>query len=235
MGSRRPFARSGSGTRRWTPRYAVASARGCSPFGLREDAIILGYGLSECGPVVGGSRHFRFDAAGPRPYRSCSTGRPAVIPFESSVNEARSFLKATSARWMSGARPWPSDTTATRKAQRCFSPPMAGFGPATSACSVTVNSPSPARVKETTTSNREVLLRRDRAVARSTPAVESAFAVPCRRNTRTAGQLSAPFALFFVAPSLRRPAGRVATRLRRAISGRFGFAPAHLSRSPSRR
>lgn len=28
------------------------------PFGLRADSIILGYGLSECGPVVGGSRHF---------------------------------------------------------------------------------------------------------------------------------------------------------------------------------
>lgn len=33
-------------------------------FGLREDALILGYGLSECGPVVGGSISFSADAAG---------------------------------------------------------------------------------------------------------------------------------------------------------------------------
>ncbi len=33
-----------------------------SPFGLRGDAIILGYGLTECGPVVGGGTAFSPDA-----------------------------------------------------------------------------------------------------------------------------------------------------------------------------
>lgn len=33
-------------------------------FGLREDALILGYGLSECGPVVGGSISFSGGGAG---------------------------------------------------------------------------------------------------------------------------------------------------------------------------
>lgn len=33
-------------------------------FGLREDALILGYGLSECGPVVGGGTSFSVQAAG---------------------------------------------------------------------------------------------------------------------------------------------------------------------------
>ncbi|MGE0845703.1 MAG: AMP-binding protein [Flavobacteriaceae bacterium] len=32
-------------------------------FGLREDALILGYGLSECGPVAGGGTAFRVGAA----------------------------------------------------------------------------------------------------------------------------------------------------------------------------
>jgi acyl-CoA synthetase (AMP-forming)/AMP-acid ligase II/acyl carrier protein len=34
-----------------------------APFGLREDAIILGYGLTECGPVVGGATPFSAAAA----------------------------------------------------------------------------------------------------------------------------------------------------------------------------
>jgi acyl-CoA synthetase (AMP-forming)/AMP-acid ligase II/acyl carrier protein len=34
-----------------------------TPFGLRDDAIILGYGLTECGPVVGGGTAFSFAPA----------------------------------------------------------------------------------------------------------------------------------------------------------------------------
>jgi AMP-binding enzyme/Phosphopantetheine attachment site/Thioesterase domain len=34
-----------------------------APFGLREDAIILGYGLTECGPVVGGGTAFALPLA----------------------------------------------------------------------------------------------------------------------------------------------------------------------------
>src|SRR5271165_4520390 len=34
-----------------------------APFGLRKDAIILGYGLTECGPVVGGGTAFVLDPA----------------------------------------------------------------------------------------------------------------------------------------------------------------------------
>src|SRR5690606_8680451 len=33
---------------------AEAALRALMPFGLREDALIAGYGLSECGPVAGG-------------------------------------------------------------------------------------------------------------------------------------------------------------------------------------
>jgi acyl-CoA synthetase (AMP-forming)/AMP-acid ligase II/acyl carrier protein len=38
------------------------------PFGLRADALILGYGLTECGPVVGGSRHFPVGRAAEDPF-----------------------------------------------------------------------------------------------------------------------------------------------------------------------
>lgn len=40
-----------------------------SPFGLRPDAVILGYGLSECGPVAGGTHHVMpTDLAGGSPF-----------------------------------------------------------------------------------------------------------------------------------------------------------------------
>jgi len=35
-----------------------------APMGLREDALILGYGLSECGPVVGGGAPFKASSPG---------------------------------------------------------------------------------------------------------------------------------------------------------------------------
>ena len=61
-----------------------------APFGLRKDAIILGYGLTECGPVVGGGTAF---ALGPalETERRILLDRPRrAMPSASSGKTARS-------------------------------------------------------------------------------------------------------------------------------------------------
>ena len=56
-----------------------------APFGLRKDAIILGYGLTECGPVVGGGTAFALAPALENGRDgSFSTGRRQAMPSASS-------------------------------------------------------------------------------------------------------------------------------------------------------
>ena len=213
------------------PEVCRRFCKGLRPFGLREDAIILGYGLSECGPVVGGSRHFQFDGGGgpdpvvilDRPTRGHSVrvvGEGGEIVQEGEIGELHvrgpsmalgyygdpqgSALLFTSDGWLRTG-----DLGVLRNGELAIT----------------------GREKETIVFNaKKYSCFEIETIARALPEVESAFAATCRAiHADEAGERSAPFALFFVAPSLA-PARRVAlaTRLRRAISGHFGFAPAYL-------
>src|SRR5262249_23251743 len=52
-----------------SPRTCRQFCQLMQPLGLRSDAVILGYGLSECGPVVGGNGYFSVEArAGSDPF-----------------------------------------------------------------------------------------------------------------------------------------------------------------------
>ena len=51
----------GVGAEAISPRVCRRFVKTLQRFGLRRDAVVLGYGLSECGPVVGGDHHFEFD------------------------------------------------------------------------------------------------------------------------------------------------------------------------------
>lgn len=48
----------GIGAEQVSPALCSAFLDALTPFGLRDDALILGYGLTECGPVVGGGAVF---------------------------------------------------------------------------------------------------------------------------------------------------------------------------------
>lgn len=55
----------GVGAEAIAPDLCARFVDGLSRFGLRPEAVILGYGLTECGPVAGGSRAFRPAADSP--------------------------------------------------------------------------------------------------------------------------------------------------------------------------
>ena len=67
--------RIGIGAEAIDPKTCVRFARDLMRFGMPEDALILGYGLSECGPVAGGLRAFRIDDA-PDAQRALPIDRP---------------------------------------------------------------------------------------------------------------------------------------------------------------
>jgi acyl-coenzyme A synthetase/AMP-(fatty) acid ligase len=57
----RSLRKLGVGAEAISPRACGRFIAALAPFGLRKVAVILGYGLSECGPVVGGAAPFRPD------------------------------------------------------------------------------------------------------------------------------------------------------------------------------
>ncbi len=201
------------------------------PFGLRPDAVILGYGLSECGPVVGGSRHFSFEEADEaksfialdRPTR----GHAVRVMHEDDTPCVEGEIGGVEVKGPTMASGYFGDPEA---AASLFTPDgwlrTGDLGFLRDGC-LTVT----GRVKETIIVNAQKYACAEiEAAALSIGGIDAAFAVACDdlfRQELPNGH--ARFAVFVVAPTVA-PDGfaDLARRLRLAIRKEFGFAPAYV-------
>jgi acyl-CoA synthetase (AMP-forming)/AMP-acid ligase II/acyl carrier protein len=196
------------------------------PFGLRSDAIILGYGLTECGPVVGGGHPLsleRLDETDPfvlldSPTTAHSvrivdaTGR--IVP-EGQVGSVQVKGPTMASGYLGDQRAFAELTTADGWLRTGDLGSLHG-----GMLKIT------GREKEVIVINaKKYACAEIEAIALSVPGVEEAYAVPFRDDRGMSNDTH--FALFFVAPTIES-CGGAARRLRSAIASRFGIAPAHL-------
>jgi acyl-CoA synthetase (AMP-forming)/AMP-acid ligase II/thioesterase domain-containing protein/acyl carrier protein len=199
--------------------------------GLREDAVILGYGLSECGPVVGGEHHFsptdsRIDDAFvvlDRPTRGHSVrivGVDGKLVAEREIGEVQVKGPTMTLGYY-------GDDSATHRLFTDDGWLRTGDLGFLREGRLTIT----GREKETIVINaKKFACMEIETIAQTVAGVDAAFAVTC--NTRNDGLGSrAHFALFIVAP-LVTPSDIDALfrRLRTKIATRFGLAPDYLIR-----
>ena len=194
--------------------------------GLREDAAILGYGLSECGPIVGGATPFnlmdasdedafvRLDrpTAGHAVRIVDDSGRPVVEGIIGNV-------EVTGATLASG---YYGDEAATARMFTTDGWLKTGDLGRLDDGTLSIT----GRVKEVISINaRKYACAEIEAIAEQIPVVREAYAVPLGDGVATGGKQS-PFALFVVAPFV--PASgfpALADRIRRSVAAVIGLAP----------
>lgn len=217
----------GVGAEAISPNQCRRFAEILQPCGLRSDAIILGYGLSECGPVVGGGHPFSAANANvddlfaildkPTPGHAVRVvdDRDHVIP--------EGCTGAVQVKGPTMAAGYFGDDTASAGLFTTDGWLRTGdFGSLHDGMLKVTG-----REKETIIVNaKKYACAEIEALAQSIAGAEAAYAVPlnCSSSDRSKGDDSR-FAVFLVAPALA-PFGLAAERVRSAIASRFGFAPA---------
>ncbi len=194
--------------------------------GLREDAAILGYGLSECGPIVGGATPLnlmdasdedafvRLDrpTAGHAVRIVDDSGRPVLEGIIGNV-------EVTGATLASG---YYGDEAATARMFTTDGWLRTGDLGRLDDGTLTIV----GQVKEVISINaRKYACAEIEAIAEQIPVVREAYAVPLGDGVATGGKQS-PFALFVVAPFV--PASgfpALADRIRRSVAAVIGLAP----------
>ena len=200
------------------------------PFGLRSDAIILGYGLSECGPVVGGDNPFSASedreltpfALLDRPTRGHSV---RIVNADGKI-VVEGDVGAVEVNGPTMALGYYGDEPGTRALFTADGWIRTGDLGRLDAGRLTIT----GREKEI------IVIRAKKfacveieAIARSVAGVTAAFAVACKARARDGRHAGGAFALFFVAPSVApSDLGALARRLQTKIAGEFGQAPAYL-------
>lgn len=193
--------------------------RHLEPMGLRRDALILGYGLTECGPVVGGTVPFSLDGSG-------DDGAPLMLDRPTRGHSVRivdevgqilpegtdGHVQVRGPTMTSGYLGDPGGTAALFTADGWLVTGDLGFL-RDGILAIT------GREKETIILHaKKYACGEIEAVARSVPGVTAAFAVASRPGDT--------FFLFFVAPGIAPPAiPGTMRRLREVLVSSFGFAP----------
>lgn len=209
----------GVGAEAISPRVCRRFFETLSPMGLRRDVMILGYGLSECGPVVGGADCFTPEAAasGPpsldRPTRGHSVriARDGAVLAEGEVGP----VEVRGPTMTSGYYGDPEASAALFTADGWLRTGDLGF----------------LRDERLTITGREkeqiiihgvkyacAVIER---VAEAVEGVSAAFAAPCLDRKTGGGH----FAVFFVPVDGSIPAREITTKLHEAIAREFGLAP----------
>ena len=219
----RSLRKLGVGAEAISPRTCGRFIAALAPFGLRRDAVILGYGLSECGPVVGGAAPFRPDDDPPafavldRPTPGHSVR--IVGPDDLVLNEGE--VGAVQVRGPTVSLGYHADAEGTRA---LFTPDgWIRTGDLGLLCDerLTIT----GREKEQVIIHaRKYACAEIEAVAEGVLGVESAYAVVCsdRRPGRSEGS---HFALFVIA-ALDAQSRELTARVREAVAARFGLTPA---------
>lgn len=199
------------------------------PFGLRPDALIIGYGLTECGPVVGSDRHVEIDDVA-EAGQFALLDRPRIAHSVRIVGEDGALLAedetgVIEVRGPSMALGYYADDQASSELFTDDGWIKTGDLGLLRAGRLMIT----GREKETIHLNAKKYSSLEiEAMAQSVPSVEEAFAVafPSRHVDRERGE---GFILFFVAPqSSPARVSSLKRELRSAIAKKLGTVPAHL-------
>jgi acyl-CoA synthetase (AMP-forming)/AMP-acid ligase II/acyl carrier protein len=214
-----------------SPRTCQRFCQMLRPLGLRSDAVALGYGLSECGPVVGGNDHF--SASG-------DTGSDVFVPLDRPTRGHSVRIVEGEGKLLPEGQVGAVQVRGPSMALGYFGDPEASSRLFTNDGWIRTGDLGAINDGRLTITGREkeiIIVNAEKyscieieAIAQSVSGIHAAYAVACRDmrdGKRTHGD--AHFALFFVAPSVapsRLPA--LVRRLRRTIVTQLGFAPAYL-------
>jgi acyl-CoA synthetase (AMP-forming)/AMP-acid ligase II/acyl carrier protein len=218
----RSLRKLGVGAEPVSPRACKRFVAALAPFGLRSDAIILGYGLSECGPVVGGAAPFRSDddlstfAALDRPTPGHSVR--IVGPDDLVVSEGE--VGAVQVRGPTMSLGYYADAEATRA---LFTPDgWIRTGDLGILCD--------ERLTITGREKEQIIIQARKyacaeieAVAEGVVGVESAYAVAC--SDRRLGQSERGHFALFIVTVLGTSPRELTARVREAVAARFGLTP----------
>jgi len=201
------------------------------PFGLRSDAIILGYGLSECGPVVGGEHPFSAtDDPEGSPFALLdkpTRGHSVRIVGEGGRLVAEGDVGAVEVRGPTMTRGYYGDEQGTRALFTADGWIRTGDTGRLDAGRLTIT----GREKEIIIIHaKKFACTEIETIAQSVAGVETALAVACKAPE--AGGRRGPqdrFALFFIpSPAVPVDLETLLRGLRTRIASHFGMPPAHL-------
>jgi acyl-CoA synthetase (AMP-forming)/AMP-acid ligase II/acyl carrier protein len=225
-----PVEKIGVGAEAISPEACRRFVSALRPFGLASDTLILGYGLSECGPVAGGDHSFSAEGlADQRPFPVIdrpTRGHSVRIVDEQGDIVAEGEIGAVEVRGPTMTAGYYGDDVATRALFTRDGWLRTGDLGCLSAGRLAIA----GRVKET------IIVRAKKyacaevdAVAQSVDGVDAAFAVAGTPDAGPRGLGQDRFAVFIVA-SADAP-GELRTlvqQVRGRIAARFGMAPVHV-------
>lgn len=214
----------GIGTEAIAPRLLRSFIQLLRPLGLSPDAPILGYGLTECGPVVGGATPFRLDDSeddDPFPALDVPTAGHAIrIVGDDGAVLAEGEQGAIEVRGPTMTSGYFGDETATAALFTADGWLRTGDLGSLDDGRLTVS----GRAKELIIINaRKYSCAEIEAVAETAPDVHSAYATPLVADADGRER----FAVFVVVPAAKAADfDNLATRIERRIASAFGLAPA---------